>query len=153
MTDFDRKKGLTYRINSKIDFYPSGNKLRYQDSGSTVRIEPLLSQVLTFLIERRSQPVTRAELQETFWSNDVFSDDALTKAISKIRKLLGSQSYIETLSKVGYEWIAHTEVIRHRKIKIPRLQHKLQLDAKAIWALILVAFILLIVRGIFFPHH
>jgi TolB-like protein len=52
--------------------------------------------------------VSRGELFEGVWPNQIVSDDALTRCVSDIRgqlrKLSGRDDWIETLPKRGYRW-------------------------------------------------
>jgi cholera toxin transcriptional activator len=80
----------------------SGVKLRLQD-------QPF--QVLTLLLERAGEVVTREELQQKLWPSDTFVDfdHSLNTAINKVREALGdsasSPRYVETLARRGYRFI------------------------------------------------
>jgi TolB-like protein/DNA-binding winged helix-turn-helix (wHTH) protein/tetratricopeptide (TPR) repeat protein len=71
-------------------------------------------QVLTMLLERPGEVVTREELQRRLWP-DTFVDveHNLNTAINKIREVLGdsaeSPSYLETLPRRGYRFIGRIE--------------------------------------------
>jgi Tol biopolymer transport system component len=56
------------------------------------------------------RPATRDELLETVWSDVVVADDALTTAVSKLRRAFASADpetdYVETVPKVGYRLVA-----------------------------------------------
>jgi DNA-binding winged helix-turn-helix (wHTH) protein len=75
----------------------------------TVRLGPVNMKVLAALLERAGQVVTRSELFEAVWGNQVVGEDALTRCISDIRaelkKLSGREDLIETLPKRGYRWM------------------------------------------------
>ncbi len=81
----------------------NGVKLRLQD-------QPF--QVLTLLLERSGEVVTREELQQKLWPSDTFVDfdHSLNTAINKVREALGdsasSPRYVETLARRGYRFIA-----------------------------------------------
>jgi TolB-like protein/DNA-binding winged helix-turn-helix (wHTH) protein/Tfp pilus assembly protein PilF len=68
--------------------------------------------VLSVLLERAGQVVTREELSQKLWPGDTFVDfeHGLATAISKIRDALGDSAenprYIETLPRRGYRFIA-----------------------------------------------
>ena len=80
----------------------SGVKLRLQD-------QPF--QVLTLLLDRAGEVVTREELQQKLWPSDTFVDfdHSLNTAINKVREALGdsasSPRYVETLARRGYRFI------------------------------------------------
>jgi TolB-like protein/DNA-binding winged helix-turn-helix (wHTH) protein/Flp pilus assembly protein TadD len=69
-------------------------------------------QVLSILLERPGQVVTREELCKKLWPADTFVDfeHSLATAISKLRDALGDSAdnprYIETLPRRGYRFIA-----------------------------------------------
>lgn len=77
-------------------------------SGKSLRLSPVNMRVLETLVSRPQAVVSRAELFEQVWKNQVVSDDALTRCISDIRaqlgKTFGEAGYIETLPKRGYRW-------------------------------------------------
>lgn len=78
--------------------------------GETTRLGPVNAKVLTVLMSRAGQVVSRAELFDAVWTNQVVGDDTLTRSISDIRAELGRLSaherLIETLPKRGYRWTA-----------------------------------------------
>jgi cholera toxin transcriptional activator len=81
----------------------NGVKLRLQE-------QPL--QVLTLLLERAGDVVTRDEIRQKLWPADTFVDfdHSLNTAVNKLRETLGdsasSPRYIETLARRGYRFIA-----------------------------------------------
>jgi TolB-like protein/DNA-binding winged helix-turn-helix (wHTH) protein/Flp pilus assembly protein TadD len=74
-------------------------------------------QVLSMLLERSGEVVTREELCKKLWPTDTFVDfeHSLATAISKIREALGdsagSPRFIETLPRRGYRFIADVVVL------------------------------------------
>lgn len=65
--------------------------------------------LLTVLIERRGQVVTRNELLEILWSDPIVEESNLTQTIYLLRKALGEGAeykFIETLPKRGYRFNA-----------------------------------------------
>ena len=70
------------------------------------RLEPRASAVLAALCAQRGQMVTRQDLLDQCWGNGEGSDEALTQAISQIRRAMhelgASGDLIETLAKRGY---------------------------------------------------
>ena len=74
------------------------------------RLEPRLCGVLALLVQRGSTTITRDEFLETVWDNEG-SDEALTQAISRLRKLLGDPAFIETVPRIGYRLTVAAEVV------------------------------------------
>jgi DNA-binding winged helix-turn-helix (wHTH) protein/TolB-like protein len=83
--------------------------------GESARLAPVSMKVLMLLIGRAGQVVSRSEVFETVWKNQVIGDDTLTRAISDIRGLLRQLSahdaFIETIPKRGYRWIAQVRQV------------------------------------------
>jgi hypothetical protein len=73
--------------------------------------------VLSSLLAQPGRMVSRAELFEEVWPNQIVSDDALTRCVSDIRgqlrKLSGRDDWIETLPKRGYRWIGPVSEATH----------------------------------------
>lgn len=80
--------------------------------GRKVRLEGQPFQVLSLLLGRPGQVITREELQRALWPADTFVefDHGVNTAIGKIRRALGDSSanprFIETLPRRGYRFIA-----------------------------------------------
>ena len=84
-------------------------------SGIRIKLQDQPFQILTMLLERPGQTVTREELQRQLWSADTFVDfdHSLNSSIKKLREALGDDSenprFIETLHRRGYRFIAPVE--------------------------------------------
>ncbi len=72
-----------------------------ENNDRVFQLEPRLSGVLALLVQRGKTTVTRDEFLATVW-DDEGSDEALTQAISRLRKVLGDSSLIETVPRIGY---------------------------------------------------
>ena len=72
-------------------------------------------QVLTMLLARPGEIVSREELRERLWPSDTFVDfdHGLNNAVMRLREVLGDSSehprFIETLPRRGYRFIAPVE--------------------------------------------
>lgn len=81
-------------------------------SGMRIRLAQQPVQLLAMLLERPGEVVTREELRQRLWPQDVFVDfdHGLNKCVQKVRDALGDLSesprYIETIPRVGYRFIA-----------------------------------------------
>jgi Tol biopolymer transport system component/DNA-binding winged helix-turn-helix (wHTH) protein len=86
-------------------------------AGFRIKLQGQPFKVLTALLERPGQVVTREELQSRLWGKDtvVDFDHSLGTAINKIREALGDSAenprFIETLSRRGYRFIAPVGVL------------------------------------------
>jgi DNA-binding winged helix-turn-helix (wHTH) protein/Flp pilus assembly protein TadD len=74
------------------------------------RIDPLGIKLLVTLAEHNGELVAKDVLFETLWSETIVTDEALSRCVSRLRKLLGDNprhpNFIETLPKRGYRLIA-----------------------------------------------
>jgi DNA-binding winged helix-turn-helix (wHTH) protein/Tol biopolymer transport system component len=81
-------------------------------NGSKVKLQEQPFQVLTLLLERPGEVVTREELQKKLWSTDTFVDfdHSLNAAIRRLRDALGDSAenprFVETVARRGYRFIA-----------------------------------------------
>ncbi len=80
--------------------------------GSRVRLQGQPHKILSLLIEKPGQLISREELQRALWPGAVFGDleQGLNTAVNKLRQTLGdsaeSPRYIETAPGLGYLFIA-----------------------------------------------
>ena len=74
-----------------------------------IRLGPVNMGVLTTLIAQQGKVVSRAELFDRVWKNQVINDDVLTRCISDLRSLFAKHAefpkWIETVPKKGYRWL------------------------------------------------
>jgi len=127
---------LSVKIDVKLSFmmsesnnqiYQTGNLTvepqlgQISDKKESVRLGPVNMAVLVTLIEGRGEVISRADLFDRVWTNQVVSDDTLTRCISDLRTSLAKLSdlpvLIETLPKRGYRWVPKvaTDVKQHPK--------------------------------------
>src|SRR5215204_4002507 len=88
-------------------------------SGAAQRITPRAFEVLLYLIENAGRVVTKDELFEAVWKETFVTDNALTRRIEEIRRVIGDDAdaprYIETVPKRGYRFIAASEMQHQRQ--------------------------------------
>src|SRR2546430_1261367 len=93
----------------------AGRELRKH--GVRIRLSGQPFRILSILLEKPGETVTREEMRQTLWSSDTFVDfeHSLNSAIKKLRTALGdspeNSRYIETVPRVGYRFIAPVEEI------------------------------------------
>ncbi len=79
--------------------------------GTRINLRDKSFQVLSALLENPGQVVTREELRQRLWSDEVFVDfdNNLNTAVARLREALGDSAeqprYIETLHKRGYRFL------------------------------------------------
>ena len=70
------------------------------------RLEPVVADVLSILLDNAGRVVSRDRILESVWKDRVVVDESVSRAISRIRSVLGDTKkpyrYIETLPKRGY---------------------------------------------------
>jgi TolB-like protein/DNA-binding winged helix-turn-helix (wHTH) protein len=89
-------------------------------NGLRIRLARQPFELLSILLERPDEVVTREELRERLWGPEVFVDfeHGLNKSVQKLREALGdsaeSPRYIETIQRTGYRFIAPVSTERNR---------------------------------------
>jgi Tol biopolymer transport system component/DNA-binding winged helix-turn-helix (wHTH) protein len=90
----------------KVSVHPATRQVLYQERSETV--EPRVMSVLVALHQAGGQVVSRDELIARCWAGRVVGEDAINRAISRVRDLgrgLGDAFQLETIPKVGYRLI------------------------------------------------
>ncbi len=89
--------------------------LRVIRSGEHARLESKAMRVLVYLVEHAGRVVSRGELEAQLWPGRIVTEDAVTNAIAKLRRVLGDDArhpcVIETIPKIGYRLIARVTPI------------------------------------------
>ena len=81
-------------------------------NGARVRLQEQPFQVLSTLLERPGEVVTREELQSRLWPADTFVDfdHSLNAAVRRLRDALGDTAenprFVETVARRGYRFLA-----------------------------------------------
>jgi DNA-binding winged helix-turn-helix (wHTH) protein/TolB-like protein len=85
--------------------------------GSRVQLQEQPALVLTALLDRPGDIITREDLRERLWPSDTFVDfdHGLNTAVKKIRRALGDSaetpSFVETVPRRGYRFIAPVRLL------------------------------------------
>ena len=84
-------------------------------SGDPLQLEPRVMQLLVALAQEAGTVRTREDLLATVWHDTVVNDEALTRAVSELRKTFddsaASPAVIETIRGTGYRFIAPVESV------------------------------------------
>ena len=95
--------------------------------GARIRLREQSFVVLTILLERPGEVVTREDLRRRLWPTEVFVDfeNSLNAAVARLREALGDSAerprFIETLPKRGYRFIGTiSEPVAAVKAAAPR---------------------------------
>lgn len=84
-----------------LTFELDAGRRELRDGGRTVALSPKLFDLLAYLVEHRDRMVTKAELLDAFWPANV-SEAALQKAVSQLRKALGTPDIVRTHHGLGF---------------------------------------------------
>src|SRR5712672_1414267 len=121
--------------------------------------------ILSILLEKPGQVITREEMRQRLWSSDTFVDfeHSLNSAIKKLRHALGdspeNSRYVETVPRVGYRFIAPVEqVSATANVDVSLVADRSAESAATVdgavkleWRILLgVAFVLIAVPGAYF---
>lgn len=103
-----------------IEFDESSQELRR--AGTLVELEPKPRELLSFLLRRVGEVVTREEILEELWPDRVVIDAVVTNCVAKLRVALGDQGQrmIGTVKRFGYRLVAdvHCERIDPRPLPL-----------------------------------
>ncbi len=146
------------------------NELR--KSGIKVRIQDLPFRALKLFLGRPSRILSRDELREALWPDNVHVDfeRGISSTINRLRETLddtaSSPRYIETVPRIGYRWIAPVEALTTASPVIPSISSgpaagvnsELLLAQngrswKMLWAMVaMVAMLPLVIGAIIWKH-
>lgn len=80
-----------------------------------IRLEPRLHSLLNFFLQHPDILLAKDTLIEKVWPADEGTDAAVMRAVGALRKILGDDvrtpSYIATVSKKGYCWLAKIQAV------------------------------------------
>ena len=97
--------------------------------GSRVRLQEQPFRILALLLERSGQLVTREEIREQVWPQDLFVDfdAALNTAVGKLRGALNDSAdnprFLETVPRQGYRFLAPVTWLPERQTLVPIRPH------------------------------
>ena len=88
--------------------------------GKTIRLPEQPFCILTLLIERPRDVLSREVIRKALWPNDtaVEFEHSITAAVNRLRQALGDSAdhphYIETLARRGYRWMVPVERVEEQ---------------------------------------
>jgi eukaryotic-like serine/threonine-protein kinase len=106
--------------------------------GNLIKLQDQPFHVLTALLQRPGEVVTREELRGQIWPKDTFVDfdNNLNTAVNKLREALGDSAdnprFIETLPRRGYRFIAPVMGDQQRKSPITAARWKIAVSVAVI---------------------
>jgi DNA-binding winged helix-turn-helix (wHTH) protein len=93
--------------------------------GELCRLEPRDYNVLLHLVENAPNMVTTRSLLRRGWRSKIVGDNVLHQSIGRLRRVLGDDAkkpiYIQTLAKMGYQFIAPVTPLGRLRDQSPEL--------------------------------
>jgi cholera toxin transcriptional activator len=136
-TNFINNNHLDFKISGKYLFNLSSNVLVHLTEEVKQTLGTNEANLLRLFIQNPGQVIPRSKIQKHVWEDNGFQvdDSSLTQAIFNLRKLFGdsskSPSYILTVPRQGYKFIAPVEVVEpesvannHSEPDIPDQNHQ-----------------------------
>ncbi|HYV04050.1 MAG TPA: AAA-like domain-containing protein [Blastocatellia bacterium] len=87
------------------------SECRLLRGGEEITLRPKLFDLLAVLIEHSGQMLEKDELIHFVWPDTEVEDNNLTVSINALRRALGEDQYIETVSRRGYRFSAVVKVL------------------------------------------
>ncbi len=96
------------------DWIVEPDLLRISKNGDARKLEYKTMEILLYLVHSQGEVVSKKELHDEVWADVYVTDNALTRAISRLRKAFDDDpvnpQYIDTISKSGYRLVAPVEL-------------------------------------------
>jgi DNA-binding winged helix-turn-helix (wHTH) protein/tetratricopeptide (TPR) repeat protein len=122
----DRQKGDRLTMVASYRFGPftvDASSYQLMRGADVVPVSPKIIDLLLYLVARQSALVPKDELFTALWPDVAVTDNALTQAVSELRQTLGDDpskpTYIQTVARRGYRFIAQVESIVPRSAPMP----------------------------------
>jgi TolB-like protein/DNA-binding winged helix-turn-helix (wHTH) protein/cytochrome c-type biogenesis protein CcmH/NrfG len=103
------------------------DRFELRRAGRTLKLERKPMDLLILLVTREAELVTREEIAERLWGEDVFVDTehGINTAIRKVRYVLRDDPeqprFVQTVMGKGYRFLGATEELRLQGVEVPRL--------------------------------
>ena len=109
------ENGASYRFGS---FTLNLQRGCVQSGGIDLDLRPKAFEILRYLVANAGRLASKDELVQVAWPNVIVNDDSLAQCIRDIRKVLGDdgESFIRTLPRRGYMFVAEVELIGARAV-------------------------------------
>ena len=82
-------------------------------SGEPIPLEPLVFDLLVYLVANRDRVVSKDNLLDAVWSGRIVSESALASGIAAVRRAVGdsgeAQKLIRTISRKGFRFIGDVQ--------------------------------------------
>ncbi len=151
-TKMKESPSIIYKFGEfEVDSYDESLRLR----GEKLAINRRMFQVMSLLIERRGEIVTKEEFFERVWEGNFVEDNNLTVAITSLRKVLGDSArnfrFIENIPRKGYRFVGEVAVEAPSSLRDPhpdRVPSVPSSSRRFLFAGVGVSIVILLVLGI-----
>ena len=111
------RRGVGYSVIYRFNQFTLDTEgYRLEADGKEIALEPLVFDLLVYLIDHRDRVVTREELLDNLWKGKVVTDAALGARLKDVRKAIhdsgSQQAMIKTFHGRGYQFIAEVTEAR-----------------------------------------
>ncbi|GAB4197481.1 MAG: hypothetical protein Tsb002_31680 [Wenzhouxiangellaceae bacterium] len=128
---------------------------RLQSATADCRLEPKVMELLLCLSAAAPQLVSREQICQQLWPNQIVGDDALARCVLKLRKALNDDArqpqYLETVPKRGYR-LLHPVVPQAATSALPRQWSWRRLMPVAAFVLVGLALLVVVISGQLNPN-
>ena len=128
---------MTYRF-GPFTLDPSAYRL--VRDGEVIPLSPKIIDLLLYLVARPSSLVSKDELFKALWPDVAVTDNALTQAVSELRQALGDDpsepSYIQTVARRGYRFIAPVNAASARPVETPQPRAAAAIESQPVIAVL-----------------
>jgi serine/threonine protein kinase len=111
MAVFEENNGIFYSFD---DVVVDCEGFRVLKGGQARTLEPRAFDLLLFLLKHHGRLLEKQTLFDNVWKDAFVTDNALTRAIKEIRRVIGDDAsaprYIETIPRRGYRLIAEVKI-------------------------------------------
>jgi DNA-binding winged helix-turn-helix (wHTH) protein len=105
-------------------FQVEPSSFRLSKDKTPVGVEPKALQLLIFLLRNKGRLLKRQDLLEAVWGDASVTENALTREVALLRRVLGDDSksprYLETIPTQGYRFIAEVTEIGEDESSAPQ---------------------------------
>lgn len=103
------------------DWSADANQNLMWQGSQQVNLEPKAMAILQYLVVNANKVISRKELFDKFWKNQVVTEDALNRAMWNIRRALGdtpnNPKYIATIRNRGYKLVAPVTLLEDPRLE------------------------------------
>ena len=105
-----------------FEVLPQHNKI--VSNGEEIRLEPKIMQVLEHLILHKGEVLSREQIIQALWPEQVVGHEVITRAIFELRKYFGDDPkqplFIETIPRKGYSFVHDYELVESIPEKVSK---------------------------------